>query len=109
MPDNDESPMKPHAVKTEGLTKVFYDDGRGKVVAVDRVDLSCSGGEIVGLLGANGAGKTTTLRMLSTILAPTGGQAWVMGHEVTENPQDVRSHMGFYSASTALYPKITAR
>lgn len=96
-------------VRTEGLTKVFYDDSRGEVVAVDQVDIACAGGEILGLLGANGAGKTTTLRMLSTVLAPTGGQAWVMGHEVREAPQDVRLSLGFYSSSTALYPKITPR
>ncbi len=96
-------------VRTEGLSKVFYDDGRGEVVAVDHVDIACEGGEILGLLGANGAGKTTTLRMLSTVLAPTHGKAWVMGHEVREEPQDVRLSLGFYSASTALYPKITPR
>lgn len=96
-------------IRTEGLTKVFYDDSRGEVHAVDRVDLECARGEILGLLGANGAGKTTTLRMLSTVLAPTAGRAWVMGHEVSEAPQDVRQSLGFYSSSTALYPKITPR
>ncbi len=101
--------MDPIPLRTEGLTKVFYDDSRGEVHAVDQVDLECSRGEILGLLGANGAGKTTTLRMLSTVLAPTGGQAWVMGHEVSAAPQDVRQSLGFYSASTALYPKITPR
>jgi sodium transport system ATP-binding protein len=96
-------------VRTEGLTKVFYDDSRGEVVAVDHVDIACAEGEILGLLGANGAGKTTTLRMLSTVLSPTGGRAWVMGHEVREAPQEVRLNLGFYSSSTALYPKITPR
>ena len=46
------------AVRTEKLTKIFYDDGRGEVVAVDQVDIECAGGEILGLLGANGAGKS---------------------------------------------------
>jgi sodium transport system ATP-binding protein len=103
-----ENPMEA-LVRTEGLTKVFYDEGRGEVVAVDHVDITCSSGEIFGLLGANGAGKTTTLRMLATVLAPTDGSAWVTGHEVREAPGKVRESLGFYSASTALYPKITAR
>ncbi len=96
-------------VRTEALTKIYHDDGRGEVRAVDRVDLTCRRGEILGLLGANGAGKTTALRMLSTVLQPTGGRAWVMGHEVREEPERVRERLGFYSASTALYPKITPR
>jgi sodium transport system ATP-binding protein len=96
-------------VRTRSLSKVFYDDSRGEVQAVDQVDLSCDRGEILGLLGANGAGKTTVLRMLSTVLQPTAGQAWIMGHEVREAPEQVRSKLGFYSASTALYPKISPR
>ncbi len=96
-------------VRTEDLTKVFYDEDRGEVRAVDAVSISCSRGEIFGLLGANGAGKTTTLRMLSTILRPTSGRAWVMGHDVRAAPEEVRRNLGFYSASTALYPKITPR
>lgn len=96
-------------VRTDGLTKVFYDEGRGEVRAVDGVDLACAGGEIVGLLGANGAGKTTTLRMLSSLLRPTSGRAWIMDHEVGAAPERVREKLGFYSASTALYPKITPR
>jgi len=96
-------------VRTQGLTKIFYDENRGEVRAVDRVDLTCQRGEILGLLGANGAGKTTTLRMLSTVLQPTAGRAWVMGHEVRSEPERVRASLGFYSASTALYPKITPR
>ncbi|GMR12867.1 MAG: ATP-binding cassette domain-containing protein [Gemmatimonadota bacterium] len=101
--------MSAASVRIEGLTKVFYDDSRGEVRAVDDVHVECASGEILGLLGANGAGKTTTLRMLSTVLTPTGGCAWVMGHELREAPQDVRLSIGFYSASTALYPKITPR
>ncbi|MEX2531077.1 MAG: ATP-binding cassette domain-containing protein [Gemmatimonadota bacterium] len=105
---DDENPNRP-PVHTEALTKVFYDEDRGEVRAVDSVDISCGRGEIFGLLGANGAGKTTTLRMLSTILRPTAGRAWVMGHEVRAAPEEVRRNLGFYSASTALYPKITPR
>ena len=92
-----------------GLTKTFHDEGRGLVRAVDGIDFECRPGEVFGLLGANGAGKTTTLRMLATILAPTAGSASVLGHDVTADPEGVRGSIGFYSASTALYPRLTAR
>jgi sodium transport system ATP-binding protein len=96
-------------VEVRGLTKVFWDESRGAVHAVEGVDFECRQGEILGLLGANGAGKTTTLRMLATILRPTGGVARIMGHDVVRAPEEVRRNLGFYSASTALYPRLTAR
>jgi sodium transport system ATP-binding protein len=96
-------------VMVRGLTKTFYDENRGEVRAVEGIDFECHSGEIFGLLGANGAGKTTTLRMLSTILTPTSGTATVLGHDVSKNPTAVRKSLGFYSASTALYPRLTAR
>jgi sodium transport system ATP-binding protein len=73
------------------------------------VSFECRPGEIFGLLGANGAGKTTTLRLLSTILKPTAGTAAVMGLDVLADPENVRRHLGFCSATTALYPRLTAR
>ena len=96
-------------VSVQNLRKVFYDEGRGEVKAVDSISFECRPGEVFGLLGANGAGKTTTLRMLSTILAPTSGNAAIMGHDVVANPQGVRKNLGFYSATTALYPRLTTR
>ncbi len=101
--------MSSITVEVQGLTKLFYDESRGEIRAVDGIDFSCAAGEIFGLLGANGAGKTTTLRMLATILTPTDGMARVMGHEVTGEPEAVRRSLGFYSSTTALYPKLTAR
>ncbi len=96
-------------VEVIGLRKTFHDEGRGTVHAVDGIDFDCRPGEIFGLLGANGAGKTTTLRMLGTILVPTDGTARVMGYDVNRDPEAVRRQLGFYSASTALYPRLTAR
>jgi sodium transport system ATP-binding protein len=96
-------------VEVSALTKSFHADNRGTVRAVDSVDFSCGRGEIFGLLGANGAGKTTTLRMLATILSPTAGTARVMGHDLKREPEAVRRQLGFYSASTALYPRLTGR
>src|SRR6478672_2196566 len=96
-------------VMVRNLSKTFYDEGRGEIRAVDSISFECQEGQVFGLLGANGAGKTTTLRMLSTILAPTSGTASLMGHDVVGNPEGVRKNLGFYSATTALYPRLTAR
>ena len=96
-------------IETRGLTKVFRDKKRGEIRAVDNVSFVCKPGQIYGLLGANGAGKTTTLRMLATILAPTDGTAVVCGHDVVDDPQKVRTNVGFLSAATALYPRLTAQ
>ena len=96
-------------VSVQGLTKTFFDDSRGEVHAVQEVDFECHPGEIFGLLGANGAGKTTTLRMISTVLQPSAGTAAIMGHDVKTAAEQVRRNLGFYSASTALYPRLTAR
>jgi sodium transport system ATP-binding protein len=96
-------------VVVRNLSKTFFDEGRGRISAVDAIDFECREGEVFGLLGANGAGKTTTLRMLSTILVPSSGTATLMGHDVVKNPEGVRKNLGFYSATTALYPRLTAR
>ncbi len=101
--------MNVHPVSAQALSKIFHDESRGEIRAVDGVDLECRKGEIFGLLGANGAGKTTTLRMLSTVLRPSSGTASVMGFSVDTDAQEVRRNLGFYSVSTALYPRLTAR
>jgi sodium transport system ATP-binding protein len=91
------------------LTKTFLDDSRGTIRAVDGISFQCRESEVFGLLGANGAGKTTTLRMMSTIITPTSGTAKILGHDIVKDASGVRRAMGFYSASTALYPRLTAR
>jgi len=96
-------------VNVKGLSKIFYDKARGEIRAVDSIDFTAKTGQIFGLLGANGAGKTTTLRMISTILKPTSGKALIMNHDVMQDPEAVRRNLGFYSATTALYPKLTPR
>jgi sodium transport system ATP-binding protein len=96
-------------VEALDLRKVFHDEGRGRIVAVDGLGFAARKGEVLGLLGANGAGKTTTLRMLSTVIAPTSGAARVMGYDVVSESAEARRNLGFYSASTALYPRMTAR
>src|SRR3974390_798652 len=96
-------------IETRGLCKVFHDKKRGAIRAVENVSFVCKPGQIYGLLGANGAGKTTTLRMLATILEPTDGTAVVCGHDVVDEPDKVRANVGFLSAATALYPRLTSR
>lgn len=96
-------------IVVDQLVKIFADEGRGELVAVDRVEFECRKGEIFGLLGTNGAGKTTTLRVLSTLLKPTSGKASVMGFDVMKSPNQVRRSLGYLSTTTALYPRLTCR
>jgi sodium transport system ATP-binding protein len=96
-------------IEVNQLSKVFPGKKGSSVKAVDKVSFYCKAGEIYGLLGPNGAGKTTTLRMLSTALKPTSGTAAVNGFNVTEMPHKVRESIGFLSAATGLYRRLTAK
>jgi len=96
-------------IEAQSLTKIFKDKKRGEIRAVDNVSFKAQPGQIYGLLGANGAGKTTTLRMLATILKPTSGTAKVVGHDIVDDPELVRSSVGFLSTATALYGRLTAQ
>lgn len=91
------------------LTKSFCDLRRGTVTAVDQVSFDVQPGEIFGLLGPNGAGKTTCLRILSTVLRPTGGIATIAGFNVDTHPAEVRARIGFMSGNTGVYDRMTAR
>lgn len=71
-------------------------------VAVNGLSFSAYEGEIFGILGPNGAGKTTTLRMLSTLIKPDGGDAWVDGVSVVSNPEEVRGKIGFLTSELKL-------
>ena len=95
-------------IVVDNLSKSFLDYRRGWVPAVEGVSFTCQPGAIYGLLGPNGAGKTTTLRMLSTVLRPTGGKATVAGFDVVAEPEQVRAHIGYMSASTGIYDRMTA-
>src|SRR5579872_5241331 len=95
-------------IQVENLTKSFRDLRRGVVHAVDGVSFDAYAGEIFGLLGPNGAGKTTTMRILCTVLRPSGGSARVASFDVATQAAEVRQHIGFMSANTAIYDRMSA-
>jgi len=94
-------------VEVRGLRKQ-YDPPEG-VLAVDAVSFAIEKGEIFSLLGPNGAGKSTTISMLSCLLKPTDGDAFVCGHSVVEDPQAVKESIGVGPQDIALYGDMTAR
>ena len=79
------------------------------VMAVDKVSFTAQDGEVTGLLGPNGAGKTTTLRMLSTLLTPDTGQAWIDGHHLVEHTHAIRRSMGVLGDAKGLYWRLSGR
>jgi ABC-2 type transport system ATP-binding protein len=91
-----------NAIMTKSLVRRF-----GDKAAVDGVDLDIRRGEIYGFLGPNGAGKSTTVRVLCTLLTPTSGQAFVAGHDVAREPEQVRLRIGVALQEAALDPKQT--
>ncbi len=91
------------AIDARGLERQF----KGGLKAVDGIDLEVAEGECYGFLGPNGAGKTTTVRMLVTLLRPTGGVAHVAGHDVAREPAAVRRRIGVALQDAALDPLMT--
>jgi ABC-2 type transport system ATP-binding protein len=101
--------MAPEAViETRGLRRVFKSRQR-EIVAVAGVDLRVQAGEIFGFLGPNGAGKTTTLRMLATLLPPSGGTARVAGCELATEPARIRERIGYVGQAGGADREITGR
>ncbi|HEV3138107.1 MAG TPA: ATP-binding cassette domain-containing protein [Pirellulales bacterium] len=95
-------------IHARNLTKHYDDLKRGKCIALAGVSFDAIPGQIYGLLGPNGAGKTTVLRILSTVLRPTSGAVSVNGHDAVTQPSLVRQQIGFMSANTAVYDRMTA-
>jgi len=96
-------------IAVESLTKRFADlHHDGGFTALEDVSFQVKPGEIFGLLGPNGAGKTTCLRILSTVLRPTSGTAFVAGYDVVAWPAEVRARIGFMSNNTGIYDRMTA-
>ena len=103
-------------VHVDNLTRVytftqgFFKRERIQTLAVDHISFRVGQGELFGMLGPNGAGKTTTIKLLTTLLLPTEGQALIMNHNVATHPQEVRQLINvIYGGERGLYPRLTAR
>ena len=94
------------AIHTEDLRKT-YKSSRGDVPAVRGIDLSVGSGQFFGLLGPNGAGKSTTIGMLTTLVLPTGGRAWVAGLDVVADPVGVKRRIGVVTQNNTLDMQLT--
>ena len=92
-----------NAIELQKLTKVFKN-----VLAVDGLSLAVKNGEIFGMLGPNGAGKTTTIRMLSSLISPTSGTAWVLGYEIGVDDNQIRRNVGILTEAPGLYDQLSA-
>jgi ABC-2 type transport system ATP-binding protein len=92
------------AIEARELTRTF-----GAFTAVDRVTFDVRAGEVFGFLGANGAGKTTAIRMLTGLLAPSGGEARVAGHDVYTESEAIKRAIGYMSQRFSLYDDLTVR
>jgi len=90
------------AIRTDRLTKTF-----GSLTAVDGLSLTVAEGEIFGLVGPDGAGKTTTIRLLTSIMEPSGGDAWVAGFHTVRDAERIKEHIGYMSQRFGLYPDLT--
>lgn len=90
------------AIKIEGLTKRYKD-----VTAVEGLNLEISEGELFSLLGVNGAGKTTTIKMLSTLVKPTSGDATIFGYSVLRDEEKIKEIIDISMQETAIARKLT--
>lgn len=93
-----------NAIEVKNLKKSF-----GDLQAVQDASFNADSGEVLSLLGPNGAGKSTTISMLSGLLTPTGGDAFIMGHSVTNEPEAAKKSLGVVPQDIALYPDLSAR
>jgi len=92
------------AIQAKDLTRTF-----GSFTAVDHITFDVRAGEVFGFLGANGAGKTTAIRMLTGLLAPSGGEATVAGHDVRREGEAIKRDIGYMSQRFSLYDDLTVR
>jgi len=92
------------AIKVEGLTKSFQG-----AIAVDSLTFSVAEGEVFGLVGPDGAGKTTTMRLLTSIMEPSSGDAWIAGRHIVRDAEAVKEEIGYMSQKFGLYPDLTVK
>ena len=92
----------PAAIEARGLSKSF-----GDVQAVENVDLNVEPGEMLGLVGPDGGGKTTTIRMLTGVLAPTAGEATILGYDLATQVDEIKQRVGYLSQQVSLYGDLS--
>ena len=95
-------------IETKELTKVFKIKKSADITAVQGLTLSVPKGEVFGFLGPNGAGKTTTIRMLTSLIGPTSGQAWINGFQVGVDDREIRRSVGILTENPGLYERLSA-
>lgn len=96
-------------IKTENLTKQFHTGkNHSFITAVEDLNLNIKEGEVFGFLGPNGAGKTTTVRMLSSLIAPSAGKAFINGLEVGKQDQEIRKCVGILTETPGMYERLSA-
>jgi ABC-2 type transport system ATP-binding protein len=96
-------------IRTENLSKQFVvKKKKDPIVAVEGLTLEIPEAEVFGFLGPNGAGKTTTLRMLSSLISPTSGRAWIGDFEVGKRDQDIRRNVGILTETPGMYERLSA-
>jgi ABC-2 type transport system ATP-binding protein len=96
-------------IRTENLTKTFQvNHKQPKITAVDGLTLEVDEGEVFGFLGPNGAGKTTTVRMLCSLISPSGGSAWIGNYRVGHDDQDIRRTVGILTETPGMYERLSA-
>lgn len=94
-----------HSIQTRDLRKI-YNSG---TIAVDGISFDVNEGEIFGFLGPNGAGKSTTMMILTTLLKPSGGQAFVTGFDVSSQQKKVRESIGYVQQDITIDEYLTGR
>ncbi|MFL7890564.1 MAG: ATP-binding cassette domain-containing protein [Anaerolineales bacterium] len=91
------------AIETKNLSREF-----GLIKALENLSIQVPGGSVFGFLGPNGAGKTTTIRLLLGLLEPTGGSAQVLGYDIKDNPDEIRSNCGALLEHSGIYERLSA-
>ena len=91
-------------IKIENINKTF-----GEIEAVKDVSFKTKIGEVIALLGPNGAGKSTLMNMISGFIAPTSGKIFVLEKDISSAPIEAKSHIGFLSEGSPLYPDLTVK
>ncbi len=93
-------------VEVNDLSKTYHLSGRRTFEAVKKINFEIEKGEVFGFLGLNGAGKTTTIKILTTVMEPSSGEAFIDGHSILKEPMEIRRKVGLMPESPGFYPNM---